>query len=99
MPASTLTKRSVALWRAIRVETGFAVCLIDCGISMHLATKILLRDLRSVLARKSPFFGTFPTRNVKVSSTLSLNSYRLALLVRSEYCDLCKEGAGTSGTI
>jgi hypothetical protein len=33
MPDSTLTKRSVALWRVTRVETACAVCLIDCGIS------------------------------------------------------------------
>ena|SRR5271165_841914 len=98
MPDSTLTKRSVALWEGDpRVETACAVCLIDCGISRHLATKILRQDLRSVLARNSFFFGTFPARNVR--STLSLNSYRLALLVRSEHYDLCKEGAGTSGTI
>jgi hypothetical protein len=32
------------------------VCLMDCGISMHLATKTLRRDLRSVLARNSFFF-------------------------------------------
>ena len=65
MPDSTLTKRSVALWRVIRVETACAVCLMDCGISMHLATKTLRRDLRSVLARNSFFFGTFPARNVR----------------------------------
>ena len=53
MPDSTLTKRSVALWRVTRVQTACAVCLKGCGISMHLATKILHRDLRSVLARKS----------------------------------------------
>jgi len=53
MPDSTLTKRSVALWGSTRVETGCAVCLLDCGVSMHLATRILRRDLRSVLARKS----------------------------------------------
>jgi hypothetical protein len=53
MPDSTLTKRSVALWRVSRLESACAVCLIDCGISMHLATKILRRDLRCVLARKS----------------------------------------------
>ena len=64
MPDSTLTKRSVALWRVTRVETACAVCLIDCGISRHLATKILQRDLRSVVARKSfavlPFLERFP---------------------------------------
>ena len=53
MPDSTLTKRSVALWRVTRVETACAVYLIDCGISRRLATKILQRDLRSVVARKS----------------------------------------------
>src|SRR5271165_4604856 len=38
MPDSTLTKRSVALWEGDpRVETACAVCLIDCGISRHLA--------------------------------------------------------------
>jgi hypothetical protein len=60
MPDSTLTKRSLALWRVIRVETACAVCLMDCGISMHLATKTLRRDLRGVLARKSFFLERFP---------------------------------------
>jgi len=39
--------------------------------------------------RGTSFFGTFPARNMKASSTLSVNSYRLALLVRSEHYDLC----------
>jgi hypothetical protein len=47
-----------------RVETACAGRLIDCGISRHLATKILYRDLRSVVARKSfavlPFLERFP---------------------------------------
>jgi hypothetical protein len=61
-----LTKRSVALWRVILVETTCAVCLMDCGISMHLATKILRRDLRSVLStqifRVTSFLERFPPK-------------------------------------
>ena len=91
LPASA--QRSVALWRAIRVETACAVCLIDSCISMHLATKILLvrftQRFSAQIFRGTSFFGTFPARNMKASSTLSVNSYRLALLVRSEHYDLC----------
>jgi len=70
---------------------------------MHLATTILLRFTEAfqranlfvlLLFLACYFFGTFPARNVKVSSTLSLDSYRLALLVRSEHCDLCKWRGG-----
>jgi hypothetical protein len=70
MPDSTLTKLRCALWGATRVETGCAVCLMDCGISMLPGDKkILRRDLRCVLARNLSryfFFGTFPARNGKV---------------------------------
>ena len=51
---------------------------------MHLATTILRRFTEAfqranlfvlLLFWRATFFGTFPARNVKVSSTLSLNSY------------------------
>jgi hypothetical protein len=42
-------------WTAI--ETGCAVLVLGCGISMYLATKILRRDLRSVLSAQI-FHGT-----------------------------------------
>jgi hypothetical protein len=70
MPDSTLTKRSVALWGLTRHETACAMCLLDCGISMHLATKILrLRFTQrssTQIFRGTFFFGAFPARNVKV---------------------------------
>ena len=69
MPDSTLTKLRCALRAWTGIETGCAVFLLDSGICMHLATKILRRDLRSVLSaqifRGTFFFGTFPARNVK----------------------------------
>jgi hypothetical protein len=69
MPDSTLTKLRCALRGRTAIETSCAVFLLDCGISMHLATKILRRDLRSVPKRANLsryfFFGTFPAQNVK----------------------------------
>ena len=47
MPDSTLTKLRCALRGWTTIETSRAVFLLDCGISMHLATKILRRDLDS----------------------------------------------------
>jgi hypothetical protein len=41
MPDSTLTKLRCALWGVTRQETACVMCLLDCGISVHLATKIL----------------------------------------------------------
>ena len=75
---------------------------------MHLATTILRRFTEAfqranlfvlLLFWRATFFGTFPARNVKVSSTLSLDSYRLALLVDPNIVIYANEGAGTSGTI
>jgi hypothetical protein len=103
MPDSTLTKRSVALWRVIRVETACAVCLIDCGISMHLVTKILLRDLRSVLARKSfvvlLFWNVFrPKREGFVDPQFKLLSVG-SIWLDPNIMTYANEWAGTSGTI
>ena len=66
MPDSTLTKLRCALRGRTAIETSCAVFLLDCGISMHLATKILLRDLRSVLSvqifRVTSFLERFPPK-------------------------------------
>ena len=94
MPDSTLTKRSVALWRVTRVETACAVCLMDCGISMHLATKTLRRDLRSVLARNSFFLW-----NVSRPKREGLVDPQFKLRLDPNIMIYANEGAGTSGTI
>jgi hypothetical protein len=64
MPDSTLTKLRCALRGWTGIETGCALFLLDCGISIHLATKTLRRDLRSVLSaqifRGTSFLERFP---------------------------------------
>jgi hypothetical protein len=64
MPDSTLTRLRCALRGWTAIETSCAAFVLGCGISIYQATKILRRDLRSVLSaqifRGTSFLERFP---------------------------------------